>query len=87
MMDMAKEKIRKPEDMGYEEAFQELKDLVERLESQDLQLEEGLELFERGQTLAKRCGQLLEQTEIKIKQIAVSDSGEIMETDLEVPEE
>jgi exonuclease VII small subunit len=46
-----------------------------------------LELFERGQALAKRCGQLLEQAEIKIKQIAVSDSGEIMETDLEVPEE
>ena len=73
--------------MTYEEAFQELKDLVERLESQDLQLEEGLALFERGQSLAKRCEQLLEEAEIKIKQITVSDSGKVVETELEVPEE
>jgi exodeoxyribonuclease VII small subunit len=84
---MAKGKNKQPEEMTYEEAFQELKDLVERLESQDLQLEEGLALFERGQSLAKRCEQLLEEAEIKIKQITVSDSGEVVETDLEVSEE
>jgi exodeoxyribonuclease VII small subunit len=64
-----------------------LKALVERLEAQDLQLEEGLALFERGQSLAKRCEHLLEEAEIKIKQITVSDSGEVIETDLELPEE
>ena len=84
---MAKGKSKQPEEMTYEEAFQELKDLVKRLESQDLQLEEGLALFERGQSLAKRCEQLLEEAEIKIKQITVSDSGKVVETDLEVPEE
>jgi len=84
---MAKGKSKQPEEMTYEEAFQELKDLVERLESQDLQLEEGLTLFERGQSLAKRCEQLLEEAEIKIKQIMVSDLGEVIETDLELPEE
>jgi exodeoxyribonuclease VII small subunit len=84
---MAKGKNKQPEEMAYEEAFQELKDLVEKLEAQDLQLEEGLELFERGQALAKRCGQLLEEAEIKITQITTSDSGEVVETDLELPEE
>jgi exodeoxyribonuclease VII small subunit len=84
---MAKGKNKQPEEMTYEEAFQELKDLVERLEAQDLQLEEGLALFERGQSLAKRCEHLLEEAEIKIKQITVSDSGEVIETDLELPEE
>jgi exodeoxyribonuclease VII small subunit len=84
---MAKGKGKQPEEMTFEEAFQELKDLVERLESQDLQLEEGLALFERGQSLAKRCEQLLEEAEIKIRQITVSDSGEAIESDLELPEE
>ena len=84
---MAKGKDKQPEEMTYEEAFQELKDLVEKLESQDLQLEEGLSLFGRGQSLAKRCEQLLEEAELKIKQITLSDSGEVIETELELPEE
>lgn len=84
---MAKGKDKQPEEMTYEEAYQELKDLVERLESQDLQLEEGLALFERGQSLAKRCEQLLEEAELKIKQITLSDSGEVIETEMELPED
>jgi len=84
---MAKTKGKLPEEMAYEEAFRELKDLVEKLESQDLQLEEGLKLFERGQALAKRCGQLLEEAEIKIKQITVAESGEVEETEFELEQE
>ena len=84
---MAKGKDKQAEEMTYEEAYQELKDLVERLESHDLQLEEGLALFERGQSLAKRCEQLLEEAELKIKQITVSDSGEVIETEMELPED
>jgi exodeoxyribonuclease VII small subunit len=84
---MAKGKDKQPQEMTYEEAFQELKDLVERLESQDLQLEEGLSLFERGQSLAKRCEQLLEEAEIKIKQITLADSGEVEEVDFDLPQE
>jgi exodeoxyribonuclease VII small subunit len=84
---MAKTKNKQPDEMAFEEAFQELKDLVESLEAQELDLEEGLALFERGQSLVKRCEELLEEAELKIKQITVSDSGEVIETDLEMPEE
>jgi exodeoxyribonuclease VII small subunit len=84
---MAKVKSKQPDEMAFEEAFQELKDLVESLEAQELDLEEGLALFERGQSLIKRCEELLEEAELKIKQITVSDSGEVIETDLEMPEE
>lgn len=84
---MAKSKSKPPEEMTYEEAFQELKDLVEKLESNELQLEEGLELFERGQSLAKRCGELLEDAELKIKQVTAQDTGEYLETDLRLEDE
>jgi exodeoxyribonuclease VII small subunit len=84
---MAKNKAKQPEEMKYEEAFQELKELVEKLESNELELEEGLELFERGQALAKRCGDLLEEADLKIKEITANDSGEYEEIDLDLREE
>jgi exodeoxyribonuclease VII small subunit len=83
---MAKKEIKPIEKMKYEEAFQELQDLVERLESNELQLEEGLELFERGQLLVDRCTQLLVEADLKIKQISTKASGEFIETDLTIEE-
>lgn len=84
---MAKNKGKPPEEMKYEDAFQELKELVEKLESDELELEEGLELFERGQALAKRCADLLEEADLKIKQITTDDTGEYAEIDLDMEEE
>ena len=84
---MAKNREKSPEEMKYEEAFQELKELVEKLESDELELEEGLELFERGQALAKRCADLLEDADLKIKQITTDDTGEYTEIDLDLEEE
>ena len=84
---MAKNREKPPEEMKYEEAFQELKELVEKLESDELELEEGLELFERGQALAKRCADLLEDADLKIKQITTDDTGEYTEIDLDLEEE
>jgi exodeoxyribonuclease VII small subunit len=60
---MAKTGEKSVEDLNYEKAFQELKDLVQKLESDDLKLEEGLQLYERGQLLVERCTQLLTEDE------------------------
>lgn len=73
--------------MNYEEAFQELRELVEQLETKELALEVSLGLFERGQELAKRCEELLESAELKLKQLVDSESGEMDETDLELPKD
>jgi exodeoxyribonuclease VII small subunit len=43
------------ESLGYEEARDELVDIVRRLESGNLPLEESLRLWERGEALAVRC--------------------------------
>ncbi len=70
-------KKKPPEELSYEEAFQELEALVARLESGELPLEEALGLFERGQALAARCNQLLEEAELKLKQLTIeTDEGE-----------
>jgi exodeoxyribonuclease VII small subunit len=79
-------KAKPPEKLNYEQAFEELEALVERLESGELALEESLALFERGQALSARCSELLEQAELKLKQLLPDESGGYMETDFEVEE-
>jgi len=63
------EKTKPPDEMRFEEAFEELATLVGKLESGDLELEESLGLFERGQALADRCSQLLEEAELSLRQL------------------
>ena len=46
-------------DLGYEQARDELVDVVRRLEAGSATLEESLQLWERGQALAARCEQWL----------------------------
>lgn len=50
---------RDVETLGYEQARDELVDVVRRLETGAGTLEESLQLWERGQALAARCEQWL----------------------------
>ncbi|MCK4692976.1 MAG: exodeoxyribonuclease VII small subunit [Anaerolineales bacterium] len=73
--------------LNYEQAFRELETVVERLGTGDLPLEEALALFEKGQALATRCSELLEQAELKLRQLVPDESGGYVEIDLEGDEE
>ena len=46
-------------ELGYEEARDELVEVVRRLEQGGLDLDASLKLWERGEELAKRCDQHL----------------------------
>ena len=59
------------QNMDFETAFSALQENVDHLESEDLPLEKALERFERGQALAKRCAQLLEEAELKVRQLSM----------------
>lgn len=48
------------ESLGYEQAREELADVVRRLEAGGLSLEESLALWERGEKLADVCAEWLE---------------------------
>ena len=64
----------KPEDiqnMDFETAFTALQENIDHLENEDLPLEKALNRFERGQMLAKRCSQLLEEAELKVRQLSM----------------
>lgn len=63
--------------LTFEEALQALEDIVARLESGELSLEESLALFERGQMLAKRCQKQLEEASLRVEQLTAD--GEIVQ--------
>ena len=80
-------KVKPPEEMTYEQAFRELETVVQKLEAGELPLEEALGLFERGQALASRCSQLLDQAELRLKQLVPDEAGGYAEEDLKIEEE
>lgn len=57
-------------DLSYEEAMTELEGIVESLEGEQNPLEEAMRLFERGQALVARCGELLEAAQLKVQKLA-----------------
>ncbi len=63
------EESKPVESLSYEPAMSEMEKIIQRMESEQLTLEEALALFERGQALAKRCADLLSQAELKVRQL------------------
>jgi exodeoxyribonuclease VII small subunit len=61
-------------ELTFEQAFQQLGEVVQKLEAGDLSLEDSLALFERGMLLARLCEGKLDEAEQKVSQIAAMDS-------------
>jgi exodeoxyribonuclease VII small subunit len=61
------------EKMNYEAAYAELDEIVNTLEQNQPALEEALALFERGEALAARCAALLDQAELKVRQLTKTE--------------
>jgi exodeoxyribonuclease VII small subunit len=73
------------EKLSYEQALKELEEIITRLEDESPALEEAMTLFERGQSLMARCSGLLDQAELKVKQLTGKDiTGEGEENEPEV---
>ena len=64
-----------PEELNYEQAFEELQTVIGSLESGEKPLEEALALFERGQALYQRCTELIDKAELKVQQL--SETGDL----------
>lgn len=69
---MAKEKSKQAPVASFETSLKELEDIVSRLESGSLPLEDALNEFERGIQIAKYGQKVLQQAEQRV-QILLSD--------------
>ena len=61
---------------SYGEVVQKLEDVVKRLESGELSLEDSLKAFESGIGLVRKGEQLLADAEARIEQLLVEDGAE-----------
>jgi exodeoxyribonuclease VII small subunit len=66
--------VKRPNE--FEKSFQDLEKIVQRLESEELPLDESLQLFEQGIRLSRFCHQRLEEVEKKIELILADAKGQ-----------
>ncbi len=64
-----------PLELTYEQAFSELESIVEAMENQQQPLDEAMKLFERGQILSHYCTSLLDNAELRIKELNTTKSA------------
>lgn len=55
---------------SFEESFARLQDVVGRLSAGSLSLQDALAAFEEGMMLADRCAQMLDEAELRVKQVS-----------------
>jgi exodeoxyribonuclease VII small subunit len=62
--------------MSFEAALKELEQIVSRLERGDVDLEQSIEIYERGEALRTHCDQLLKRAEAKVERITLNAQGQ-----------
>jgi exodeoxyribonuclease VII small subunit len=62
-------------EMSFERALKELEGIVGRLERGDVELEESINIYERGEALRDHCDRLLKQAEAKVEKLTLDVEG------------
>nr|WP_137678522.1 exodeoxyribonuclease VII small subunit [Parerythrobacter lutipelagi] len=62
-------------ELTFEQALGALEDVVRRLESGDVPLDESIDLYERGETLRKHCQERLNSAQARIEKIVQGAGG------------
>jgi exodeoxyribonuclease VII small subunit len=63
--------------MPFEEALKKLEAIVEKMESEELPLEDLLARYQEGTRLARVCQEKLADAELKIQQLEKNAAGEL----------
>jgi exodeoxyribonuclease VII small subunit len=61
----------------FENAFSELEDVVRKLETGGLSLDEATKLFESGMKLATKCNEILTTSELKITRLQANFASQM----------
>lgn len=61
--------------MSFEDALRALEDVVRRLESGDVPLDESITLYERGEALRQHCQTRLDAAQARIERIVAGADG------------
>lgn len=61
--------------MSFEEAIKELEDIVKRLEDGKGNLDEAIDMYERGIGLKQHCEKRLKEAQMRIEKIMLAEDG------------
>ncbi len=61
--------------LSFEKALAALEDIVARLETGKVDLEESIKIYERGESLRKHCEAKLKEAEARIEKITLDPAG------------
>ncbi|HDJ27633.1 MAG TPA: exodeoxyribonuclease VII small subunit [Proteobacteria bacterium] len=64
---------------SFETALKKLEEVVEKLESGEVSLDQSLKLFEQGITLVRQCSKRLDEVESKVQVLVSDERGERLE--------
>jgi exodeoxyribonuclease VII small subunit len=71
------------ENISFEVSMKELEDIVKKLESGDIELNEAMGLFEKGVKLTRECSGLLNAARQKVTELIKNAEGEMEEAPME----
>lgn len=77
--------MSKKEEPNFEELMKKLEEITNKLEKEQLSLDESVKLFEEGMQISKQCNSKLEDAEKRIT-ILINQNDEIKEENF-IPEE
>ena len=66
--------VKKEKNATFEENLKQLDDIVEKLESGEVDLEKSVELYEKGMILKNQCESKLKRIETQIKKIKIENN-------------
>ncbi len=69
--------------MSFEQALEELKEIVERLEQGQGELDQAIDAYQRGALLKQHCEAKLRDAEQKIAKISLGPDGGVAAEDLD----
>lgn len=61
------------EKLTYEQAVEQLEEIIDRIESGKIGLEQSLKEYERGVMLRDHCREILARTEQRVKELSAKD--------------
>lgn len=66
--------------MSFEQALRALEEVVHRLESGEVPLDESIDLYERGEQLRRHCQARLDTAQARIEKIVAGPDGRLAAT-------
>ena len=61
--------------LSFEDAMKQLEEIIQKMDSAEVKLEDAVALYEKGMALKKVCEEKLQSAKLKVEKITLSPNG------------